>query len=63
MGRFEAGDPPPFLVDEDRRITTPDALSQRTDEGAHLTRIDAITGEQDETKRIGVGEEAPFRPI
>jgi hypothetical protein len=56
MGRFEAGHPSPFLVDEDRRIIPSGDFPQGTDEGTNLVRGPAIPIEQYKSKGIGFGK-------
>ena len=58
VGRLEPHHPPPFLVDENRRIVAADGIAQIGDEGPHLAGISAVAGEQDEPQRAGLAEEA-----
>ena len=58
VGRLEPDDPSPFLVYENRRIVAADGRAQIGDEGTHLAGVSAVAGEQDESQRAGLAEEA-----
>ena len=60
MWRLEARDPPPFLIDEDRRIGTPNNRAQIRIKCAYLFWALAVAGKQDEPQRTGGSKERAF---
>ena len=60
MRRLQPCDAATLLVDQHRRVLAPDAGAELGDERAHLVGGDAIAPEQDQAKRIGLGEEREF---
>ena len=60
MGWREARNPAAFLVDKYRGVGSPYAFPQTIDQTAQLIGVQAVSGEQDEAKRIGIAKEPPF---
>ena len=60
MRRPKPCHPAAFLVDQNRRIVTADAVAQRANQIANLIRRAAVAPEQDEADRIGSGKEVAF---
>ena len=60
MGRAEPDHAPPLLIDQDRRVGSAHCLAEGPDQRLSLCRALAVSLEQDEARRIGVGQKAAF---
>jgi hypothetical protein len=62
MGFLQPGNPPAFLIDEDRRIASLDRVPQLGNQRFELLRIRAIPRKKNEAKGVSLPKKPVFLP-
>ena len=60
LRRFEAGNPTPLLIDQNRRVASADTGPKLGRQPANLFRRFAVAGKKNEADRVGLRKERPL---